>query len=139
MTRIFTLDKIAEVAGAVAEYAKEFQVMAFNGEMGAGKTTFITALCTALGVKGSISSPTYSIINQYETVGGKTIYHMDWYRLKSADEAIATGVEEPLYSGDLCLVEWPQNASALLPEDTLRITIRVLDSRTRELIVDVKN
>ena len=101
--------------------------------MGAGKTTFITAFCKALGVESSISSPTYSIINQYNTVAGQMLYHMDLYRLRDEEEAINAGVEDALYSGNLCLVEWPEKAANLLPENTLNIYIEAVNDDERKI------
>jgi tRNA threonylcarbamoyladenosine biosynthesis protein TsaE len=100
--------------------------------MGAGKTTFIHALCENLGVTSAIGSPTYSIINEYLAVNG-TIFHMDWYRMKDEEEALEAGVEDALFSGNFCLVEWPERASQLLPEDTHHITIKVIDEKTRQI------
>jgi len=101
--------------------------------MGAGKTTFIHALCDALEVEDSISSPTFSIINQYRTADGQTIYHMDLYRIKDENEAINAGVEDCLFGGDICLVEWPEKAAGIFPEETLHVTISSLDDITRKL------
>ena len=107
--------------------------LALHGEMGAGKTTFTQALCTALGVVDVVSSPTYSIINQYKTNHEQIIYHMDLYRLKDEEEAVNAGVEDCLYSGNICIVEWPEILPQLLPENTLHITIAYVDSNTRKL------
>ena len=129
----FSLTEISETAGKLFEAAKDKKVWAFYGQMGAGKTTFIHALCELLGVTSSTSSPTYSIINEYEsTISGK-IYHMDWYRIKDEEEAIQAGVEDCLFSGKLCLIEWPERAEGLLPFDTLSVKIEVLDEIKRKL------
>jgi tRNA threonylcarbamoyladenosine biosynthesis protein TsaE len=129
----FTLQQIYEVATTVAQQTKKQAVLALHGEMGAGKTTFTQALCTALGVEDAVSSPTYSIINQYKTNQGQTIYHMDLYRLKDEEEAVNAGVEDCLYSGNICIVEWPEILPQLLPQNTLHITIAYVDSNTRKL------
>jgi tRNA threonylcarbamoyladenosine biosynthesis protein TsaE len=129
----FTLQQIDEIATAVAHQTKEQPVLALHGEMGAGKTTFTQALCTALGVVDAVSSPTYSIINQYKTNEGQIIYHMDLYRLKDEEEAVNAGVEDCLYSGNICIVEWPEILPQLLPENTLHVTIAYVDSNTRKL------
>lgn len=133
MQQIFKLEELSSAAAAFATNIGAATVIAFHGQMGAGKTTFISALCHALGTLDVIGSPTYSIINQYKTASGKTIYHMDWYRLNDEEEAINAGVEDALYSGHLCLVEWPQKAAGLLPEETLHVNISVRDEESREL------
>lgn len=97
--------------------------------MGAGKTTFIQALCMAAGVNETMSSPTYSIINTYENAKGSIYYHMDWYRLKDEAEAIDAGVEEALQSGHHCFVEWPSIAASLLPEHLLKVKLSVADKQ----------
>jgi tRNA threonylcarbamoyladenosine biosynthesis protein TsaE len=133
MDLIFKLENIQETAVKFLAAVNINSVFAFHGEMGAGKTTFINALCKAMGVKGTISSPTFSIINQYSTGGGKTIYHMDLYRLKDEIEAVNAGVEDCLYSGNTCLVEWPEKAPGIFPDDTVHVTITMLDTNTRKL------
>ncbi|MDQ6815329.1 MAG: tRNA (adenosine(37)-N6)-threonylcarbamoyltransferase complex ATPase subunit type 1 TsaE, partial [Bacteroidota bacterium] len=105
-----------------------------HGDMGAGKTTFIHALCDHLGVTSAIGSPTYSIINEYKSEKIGEIYHMDWYRLKDEEEALQAGVEDYLFSGNFCLVEWPNRAPALLPEDCLHLLISTLDEETRQIL-----
>lgn len=129
----FTLDEIQDTAIRLLPALTGYRVFAFHGEMGAGKTTFIQALCKAMGVVDTISSPTFSIINQYKTSNGQTIYHMDLYRVKDETEAINAGVEDCLYSGDICFVEWPQKAAAIFPEKTLHITISSVEDNARKL------
>ncbi|MFZ1784494.1 MAG: tRNA (adenosine(37)-N6)-threonylcarbamoyltransferase complex ATPase subunit type 1 TsaE [Ferruginibacter sp.] len=129
----FTLKQIDETAAAFLAEAAGYKVFAFHGDMGAGKTTFVHALCDALGVTDTISSPTFSIINEYKTEDGEPVYHMDLYRVKDENEAVNAGVEEYLYSGHICFVEWPDKAPALFPEDTLHITIISVDDITRKL------
>ena len=125
----------------IAEAAKEFvaaigdhRVFAFYGHMGAGKTTFIKAICEELGVEDVITSPTFAIVNEYETspehssspsgrLGGGHIYHFDFYRIKKLEEVYDMGYEDYFYSGALCFIEWPELIEELLPEDALRITI----------------
>ena len=118
MEVIFKVENIQEAAAKFLSHIDINNVFAFYGEMGAGKTTFIHALCDAMGVKGKVSSPTFSIINQYTTVQNKTIYHLDLYRLKDETEAINAGVEDCLYSGNTCFVEWPEKALSIFPENT---------------------
>ena len=131
----FTLQQINEVARQLAALAPAHKVFALHGEMGAGKTTLIHAWCQALGVAENVASPTFSIINQYKDGGGQTIYHMDLYRLKDEEEAIATGVEDCLFSGSICLVEWPEKAPAIFPVNTLHLYITPIDGHTRKLVV----
>jgi tRNA threonylcarbamoyladenosine biosynthesis protein TsaE len=102
--------------------------------MGAGKTTFIHALCQLKGVTDMVGSPTFSIINEYQFPGGK-IFHLDLYRLKDEEEALRAGVEDVLYSGELCLVEWPDRAPGIFPPGTLDLRIRSIDRDIREIIV----
>ncbi len=135
MLQSFTSSQISTAVEQFIEAIGTHSTIAFHGPMGAGKTTFITALCKALGVVDTTGSPTYSIINQYKTAGGKIICHMDWYRLRDEEEAIAAGVEDALYSGNLCLVEWPEKAEMLLPADTLHVTIEAIDANTRKIVI----
>lgn len=110
-------------------------VVAFYGEMGAGKTTFIKALCSQLGVNDKTASPTFSIVNEYRTASGRKIYHFDLYRLKSEEELYDLGYEEYLFSGNLCLIEWPEKMGKLLPEDAVKVQVRVQNgARTLSLI-----
>jgi tRNA threonylcarbamoyladenosine biosynthesis protein TsaE len=130
----FTPDTIRDAARRFWQVAKDSKVFAFYGPMGAGKTTFIHALCDEKKVSSAPGSPTFSIINQYEYPGG-TIFHIDLYRLKDEEEAIRAGVEDCLYSGDICLVEWPERAEALLPPGTVAIRFRVIDPHTRIITI----
>ena len=129
----FTLEQIRQTAERLLSASANYKVFAFHGEMGAGKTTFIHALCQAMGVMDVITSPTFSIINQYQTNNGQTVYHMDLYRIKDENEAIQAGVEDCLYSGNVCLVEWPEKATGIFPDETLHITITSVDDNTRKL------
>ena len=112
------------------EAAKQFvaaigdrRVFAFHRKMGAGKTTFIKALCHQLGVSDTVCSPTFAIVNEYQDGRGEPIYHFDFYRLKRLSEAYDMGCEEYFYSGHLCLIEWPDIVFDLLPDDTVEVTI----------------
>lgn len=111
---------------------KQHQTIVFNGQMGAGKTTVIKALCEELGVKSPTSSPTFSLVNEYEMKNGK-IFHFDMYRLKSEEEALDFGIDEYLYSGHLCLIEWAEKIPNLLPEDHHVIEIKILDDGKRRI------
>lgn len=113
------------------------KVIAFHGSMGAGKTTFIHALCETKGVRDVVGSPTFSIINEYYFPSGK-IFHIDLYRLKDEEEAIRAGVEDCLYSDHICFVEWPEKAPGIFPNDTIRVFIEVVDSETRHITIQDK-
>ena len=132
----FTLSEINKAASDIFAIAKDKKVWALHGEMGAGKTTFIHALCEYLGVKSAIGSPTYSIINEYQSSKVGTINHMDWYRLKDEEEALHAGVEDTLLSGNLCLVEWPERAEGLLPDGTIHLYIHFIDENARIIKID---
>ncbi len=138
MDAIFEMEHIHQVAKLLWKEGKQNRVWAFHAPMGAGKTTFIHALCELLEVKDSISSPTFAIINEYQSPLAGTIFHMDWYRLKGEEEAIQAGIEDTLLSKNLCLVEWPENAAALLPEDVFNVYIEILNATTRRLHTSAK-
>jgi len=128
----FSLDEINNVAELIVA-AKPNKVLLFNGEMGAGKTTFIKQLCKTLGVTEATSSPTFSLVNEYETTDNQIIYHFDFYRLKKETEALDMGVDDYLYSGHWCFIEWAENIANLLPENYSTITIEVLPDEKRLL------
>lgn len=134
MDFIYRLEEINQAALKTFEWSHGKKVWAIHGEMAAGKTTFIHALCENLRVTSAIGSPTYSIINEYKSDPG-IIFHMDWYRLKDEEEALQAGVEDCIYSGNLCLIEWPEKAPSLLPDDCFHILINVLDKETRRISV----
>ena len=138
MEEIFTLNDIQSVAKKVLSLSDGNKVFALHGEMGAGKTTFIHALCEAMGVTDNISSPTFAIINQYKTREDAVVFHIDLYRLKDEDEAISSGVEDCLFSGNTCLVEWPEKALGIFPEDTLHIHIEAISTGTRKLSIEAR-
>jgi tRNA threonylcarbamoyladenosine biosynthesis protein TsaE len=115
----FTLENIQAVAKQFLDFIADKKVIALHGQMGAGKTTFVHAVCDVLKVTSNVSSPTFSIINEYSTADGQIVFHIDLYRLKSEREAINAGVEDCLYSGNLCLVEWPEITPGLFREDVV--------------------
>lgn len=130
----FSLENIKEIATLFWKSVDDANVFAFHGNMGAGKTTFIHALCDAKGVKDVVGSPTFSIINEYVYANGNgKIFHMDLYRLKDEEEAIQTGVEDCLYSDHICLVEWPEKAPGIFPDNTIHVYIDTIDSIWRQL------
>ncbi|MCM1336951.1 MAG: tRNA (adenosine(37)-N6)-threonylcarbamoyltransferase complex ATPase subunit type 1 TsaE [Candidatus Amulumruptor caecigallinarius] len=123
----FTIKTPAHLAEGASEFVEAMQghrVFAFDGAMGAGKTTLTAAVCRALGVEGDdTASPTFAIHNEYLTAGGESIHHFDLYRLSDTAEALDAGLEEYLDNGDLCFIEWPEVAEPLLPDDTIKVTI----------------
>ena len=128
------IDSLANLASAAGEFIREIgsrRVFAFNGEMGAGKTTFIAEVCRQLGADDDSGSPTFSIVNEYRDAEGKPIYHFDFYRLESPEEALDMGAEEYFYSGDLCFIEWPDKIGNLLPEDAVEVDILVAPDGSR--------
>ena len=138
MQWVFTLADIHKIATEFWNVVNNATVLAFYGEMGSGKTTFIHALCDVKKVKDTVGSPSFSIINEYvfdQNGTEKKIYHIDLYRVKDEDEARLAGVEDCLYSGNMCLVEWPAKASSLFPENTLNIRLETVDYETRRLII----
>jgi tRNA threonylcarbamoyladenosine biosynthesis protein TsaE len=130
---ITSLADIDQAAAAFLEASQGYQVMAFSGEMGAGKTTFIQAISRCLGITAEVNSPTFSLVNEYFTPEGDSVYHFDLYRIEDPAELFDMGYEEYFYSGSLCLIEWPEKASHLVPDDALRVKIQVMDDRSREL------
>ncbi|MFN4145600.1 MAG: tRNA (adenosine(37)-N6)-threonylcarbamoyltransferase complex ATPase subunit type 1 TsaE [Runella sp.] len=131
----FDLSNIQPAARQVIAACGEIKIWLFEGEMGAGKTTLIKAICAELGVINTVQSPTFSIVNEYLTQKGDTIYHFDCYRLKNLEEAYDIGLEEYLDSANLCLIEWPGKITPLLPPDTMTIHINQNANNTRNLSV----
>ena len=126
----------ADLDRAAAEFLEKIgdsTLVAFFAPMGAGKTTFTTALCKALGVTDPVGSPTFAIVNEYLRADGDYMYHFDFYRINKLSEAIEIGLDDYLYSGCLCIMEWPENVEELLPDDTLRVNITVNPDLSRTL------
>jgi tRNA threonylcarbamoyladenosine biosynthesis protein TsaE len=131
---IATPQQLPEAAKQILQYGANAKVFAFYAEMGAGKTTLIKELCRQLGAQGNLSSPTYSIVNEYAAPNDKKIYHLDLYRLKNTEEAIAAGIEEYLHSGNYCFIEWPQHAEPVLPNNYIKIEIEI-NNQMREVSI----
>lgn len=130
------LNSIDEAAKQFLPLLKDHTIFAFYGGMGAGKTTFINALCKQLGVTDPTGSPTFAIVNEYSLPEpGKKVYHFDFYRIKSLAEVYDIGYEEYFYSGMPCLLEWPELIEPLLPDDTVKIEIKVNPDDTRTLVI----
>jgi tRNA threonylcarbamoyladenosine biosynthesis protein TsaE len=138
----YSLGSIQTAADQLWQYAHQYRVVAFSGQMGAGKTTFVHELCAFLGVTDAVSSPTFALINEYhfDDENGKDtrIFHMDWYRIRDTEEAINAGMEDALLSGDYCFVEWPEQAPELLPHPHIWVTIAVISDTERQMTVSVK-
>lgn len=135
--KIDSLDTIEVVAKRFIELISgRGNVIAFYGQMGAGKTTFIKSLCKVIGVIDLVGSPTFNIVNEYATKGGDAVYHFDFYRIESLEEAFDIGIEEYFYSDALCLIEWPQKVEQILPSDLIKVQISVLEGEleSRELV-----
>jgi tRNA threonylcarbamoyladenosine biosynthesis protein TsaE len=130
---IDTLDQLPQVAQAFLTATAPTRVFAFYGAMGAGKTSFIKALCQTLGVEDVINSPTFAIINEYALPEGDAVYHFDFYRINTLEEAYDLGYEEYFYSGRYCFIEWPEKIESLLPETCLRVDIEELPDGSRRL------
>lgn len=134
--KIENLKKIDEAAKSFIEKMDDKKVFAFNGNMGVGKTTFINAVCKMLGVTQIVNSPTFSIVNEYETSSGDIIYHFDCYRIQKIQEALDLGAEEYLYSGEYCFIEWSENIAPILPDYLVNVNISELEDGSRLIEID---
>jgi len=132
---LHSLEALAHVAQNLIEASQNRKVWLLEGEMGAGKTTLITVLCKALGVQEATSSPTFALVNEYQG-RNEPIYHFDFYRINNESEALDMGYEEYFYSGHYCFVEWPSKISNLLPEDALRIELKVEEDGSRVITME---
>lgn len=136
MDRAFNISQIDEAARWFLDVIGDNRLIAFYGDMGAGKTTFIKAVCHQLGVTDSITSPTFAIVNEYADGEENPVYHFDFYRIKKVDEVRDISFDEYAYSGYFCFMEWPELIEELLPEETVRVTIKELDNGERCLEVN---
>ena len=136
---IFRFKELSDLDGVsdkLLKFGREFPIWFFEGQMGAGKTTLIKALCKNLGVTSMVHSPTFSLVNEYITSNRLTIYHFDFYRIMDEVEALDIGVEEYFDSGDFCFVEWPQKIEGLWPLEYLLLNLSLNDDGERELVVE---
>ena len=135
-----SLNELEKFAAEFWNYVKDCKVFAFHGEMGAGKTTIISALCHYKGTKDIIGSPTFSIINEYdynENGDDKKMFHIDLYRLKDVEEVVQAGVEDCIYSGSICMVEWPDKAPGLFDENTVHVFIELRSETERNIRIQL--
>lgn len=132
-----SLADLPSVANQLLDFAGNQKVFIFEGDMGAGKTTFIKVFCETLGVKDVVSSPTYSIVNEYESVNGP-VYHFDFYRIKDIQEAYDLGYEEYFYGNGICLIEWPERVEELLPDHFIKVEITIIDESQRTITFSSK-
>jgi tRNA threonylcarbamoyladenosine biosynthesis protein TsaE len=130
----YTLQNIVDAAANIIAHSNHRKLWIFRGEMGAGKTTLIKSICELLQVKDEISSPTFSLVNEYHTTNGKKVFHFDFYRIKSIEEVYDMGYEDYFYSNQICLIEWPEKIEEILVgEDLYEISIQILDDGQRAL------
>jgi tRNA threonylcarbamoyladenosine biosynthesis protein TsaE len=134
MEIVFSLDELDRVARKIIAQNPN-KVILFNGEMGVGKTTLIKKLCSILGVEGATSSPTFSLVNEYKTIENQIVYHFDCYRLKSETEALDMGIDEYLYSGNWCFIEWSEKIETLIPEVHSVVNIKLQSDGKRLLVL----
>ncbi len=127
------LSEIRQAAREFLGLVQGHSIIAFYAPMGAGKTTFTTAICKELGVSSEVSSPTFAIVNEYRTAGEQSIFHFDFYRIRKLEEALDIGLYDYLDSGELCILEWPENIEELLPDNTLKVYITVQEDQSRLL------
>jgi tRNA threonylcarbamoyladenosine biosynthesis protein TsaE len=130
-TYVSSLSMLQESARLLLQNFSEDRIFAFYGAMGAGKTTFIKAICHELGSSDYVTSPTFALINEYSTDNGPVIYHFDFYRIKKLEEAFDLGYEDYIYSGNYCLIEWPEMIEQLLPDGIVEVRIRETDDNIR--------
>jgi len=133
---IDSLDTIKETAAQFINQIGERTVFAFNGKMGAGKTTFIKSICEVMGVQETVNSPTFSIVNEYEAADGRIIFHFDCYRINKIQEALDLGAEEYLYSGNLCFIEWSENIAPILPDSIVNVNIDETENGKRQITIN---
>lgn len=131
-----SIDKIQEAARLFVNQMGDAKVFALYGQMGAGKTTFVKAVCRELGVEDVVTSPTFALVNEYTAGDGSPVFHFDFYRVKSLEEVYDMGFEDYLYGGALCLVEWPELVEELLPRDAVAVTIRTNADGSRSIAVE---
>jgi tRNA threonylcarbamoyladenosine biosynthesis protein TsaE len=133
----YALEEIDSAAKILKDLSNTYKVFTFTGNLGAGKTTLIQQFCRQMGVSQHVSSPTFSVINQYDTPSGGTIYHMDLYRIKDEEEAIQAGVEDCLKGNDYCFIEWPDKAPGLLPDSYISVELYANSPSSRKMAITI--
>jgi len=134
MEKMYPIEQLPLIAKELIDTYGSHPVWVFHATMGAGKTTLISTICKAMGVEDAISSPTFSLMNEYQA-GKKTIVHMDWYRIEGEEEATRSGLAAAIDEADYCFIEWPEKAPGIIPENALHITIEIINPSTRKIIV----
>lgn len=129
----YSRDNLTNAARFVIEHLENNSIVLMDGPMGAGKTTLITAICQELGVEDHISSPTFSIVNEYRNGSNEPIYHFDFYRIEDVEEAIHIGVEDYFYSKNLCFIEWASRVENIIPDEFILVSLSIEDEKTRKL------
>ena len=132
MNKNYSLNELSQIAKEIIKNAQN-KVLLFYGDMGVGKTTLIKEICTILGVEDVAHSPTFSLVNEYQTTSNDIVYHFDFYRIENEEEAYDMGVEDYLYSNNWCLIEWPENVKNLLPLDAVEVRINLLENGQRNI------
>jgi len=131
------LPQLTSIANKLIDQFSDYRIFAFYGKMGAGKTTFIQSVCRNLGSKDNVTSPTFALINEYKTTQQQSIFHFDFYRIKDIEEAFDLGYEDYLYSGNYCLIEWPEMIEPLLPENIVKVKIEVDEDGSRNISAEI--
>ncbi len=135
MDEIYKIKQLPQIALKIVDLAKNKRNVLFYAEMGAGKTTLIKEIIKQLGVTDNVSSPTFSLVNEYLSDNNETIYHFDFYRIEDETEALDIGIEDYFYKNAWCFIEWPQNIESFLPEDSIVINIEIVDEITRRIYI----
>ncbi|TVP49146.1 MAG: tRNA (adenosine(37)-N6)-threonylcarbamoyltransferase complex ATPase subunit type 1 TsaE [Mongoliibacter sp.] len=131
-----SLDQIGQVAQEVIDFCKEYNIWVFKGQMGAGKTTLIKSISRLFGIQDMVSSPTFSIVNEYHNTSGEIFYHFDFYRIEDPEEVLEIGIEEYFYSQNYCWIEWAEKIPDYIPPDFMLIEISVGEDGIRKIILD---
>jgi len=131
--KVSKISDLERIASSIIERGEGFNIWLFDGEMGSGKTTLIREICKVIGVNDNVNSPSFGLVNEYQSIAGPSIYHFDFFRIKNEEEAERIGLNEYFYSGDLCMIEWPEKINSLLPHRYLRISLKIVHDHQREI------